>query len=161
MRPYPILLILAMVACTAKPVSTLPGPVAPRASESGGTPPTTFVRTTAEARAIRSFEVREGLARATAMRTLVDALSQHFVVDVVDQRAGFVMTTWQANVMRDGVPDLRYRTRFTARFRDEWRTLQVQSEARWSRGDEADIGYDAAQLDTLANELRAKLGRKP
>jgi hypothetical protein len=162
MRAYPILLVLAAVACTAKPVSTLPRqPEAPQAVETGGTRPATFVQTTAEARAIRSFEVREGLARAVAMRTLVDALSQHFVVDVVDPRAGFAMTTWQANVMRDGVPDLRYRTRFTARFLDEWRTLRVQSEARWSRGDEADIGYDAAQLDSITNELRVKLGKRP
>lgn len=150
-------------ACSAKPVSTLPrtSTTASRTVETSGTAPVSFVRTTAEARGMRSIDVRDGLPRAQAMRVLTDALSRRFVVDVVDARAGFAMTTWQANVMRDGVPDLRYRTRFTTRFTDEWRTLSVQSEARWSRGDEADIGYDAAELDSVTTDLRAKLGKRP
>jgi hypothetical protein len=95
------------------------------------------------------------------MRVLVDALSQRYVVDVVDPRAGFAMTTWQAAI-RDGVPDLRYRTRITARYiGDDWKSLQVHSEARWARGQEADIGYDSAQLDSVAADLRGKIGRKP
>ena len=109
---------------------------------------------------MRSVEVREGLTHQQAMRMLSDALSQRYVVDVVDQRAGFVMTTWQASLSRDGVPDLRYRTRFTARFVDDWHSLQLHSEARLARGEEADIGYDSAQLDSLAAELRIKLGKK-
>jgi hypothetical protein len=36
----------------------------------------------------------------------------------------------------------------------------VHSEARWARGDEADVGYDSAQLDSLAADLRVKLGKK-
>lgn len=109
---------------------------------------------------MRNVDVRDGLTHQQAMRTLVDALSQRYTVDVVDPRAGFVMTTWQANVSRDGVPDLRYRTRFVARFVDDWHALQVHSEARWARGDEADVGYDSAQLDSLAADLRIKLGKK-
>ena len=109
---------------------------------------------------MRNVEVRDGLTHQQAMRTLVDALSQRYVVDVVDPRAGFAMTTWQASLSRDGVPDLRYRTRFVARFVDDWRALQVHSEARWARGDEADVGYDSAQLDSLATDLRGKLGKK-
>ena len=70
------------------------------------------------------------------------------------------MTTWQASLSREGVPDLRYRTRFIARFVDDWRSLQLRSEARWARGDEADVGYDSAQLDSLATDLRGKLGKK-
>jgi hypothetical protein len=94
------------------------------------------------------------------MRALTDALGQRFTVDVVDPRAGFVMTAWQAAI-RDGVPDLRYRTRVTARFLgDDWRLLQLRDEAHWARGDEWDIGYDAAQLDSVAIDLRAKLGKK-
>ena len=123
--------------------------------------PASFVRTTAEASATRSIEVRDGLTHQQGMRTLVDALSLRQVVDVVDPRAGFAMTTWQASLMNGGVPDLRYRTRFVARFVDEWRSLQVRSEARWARGEEADIGYDSAQLDSLAADLRTKLGKKP
>ena len=109
---------------------------------------------------MRNVEVREGLTHQQAMRTLADALAQRYVVDVVDPRAGFIMTTWQASVSRDGVPDLRYRTRFIARFVDDWRALQLRSEARWARGDEADVGYDSALLDSLATDLRVKLGKK-
>jgi hypothetical protein len=161
MRFSPLLLACALTACTApgsqRPSSGGTSSTAPAPSPGA---PSSFVRTTAEVPAMRSVEVREGLTHQQAMRMLSDALSQRYVVDVVDQRAGFVMTTWQASVSRDGVPDLRYRTRFTARFVDDWRSLQLRSEARWARGDEADIGYDSAQLDSLAAELRIKLGKK-
>jgi hypothetical protein len=100
------------------------------------------------------------MSRQTAMRSLTDALGQRYVVDVVDPRAGFAMTTWQASLVRDGVPDPRYRTRFVARFVDEWHSLQVRSEARFMRGEEPDVGYDSAQLDSVTNDLRTKLGKK-
>jgi hypothetical protein len=161
MRFPPLLLACALTACVTPgsqhPTTgstTSPVPVPSSAA------PASFVRTTAEVPAMRNVEVREGLTHQQAMRTLVDALSQRYVVDVVDPRAGFVMTTWQASATRDGVPDLRYRTRFVARFVDDWRALQVHSEARWARGDEADIGYDSVQLDSLAADLRVKLGKK-
>ena len=95
------------------------------------------------------------------MRSLNEVLSQRYVVDVVDPRAGFAMTTWQASLIREGVPDPRYRTRFVARFVNEWRSLQLRSEARFMHSDQPDVGYDSAQLDSLANDLRTKLGRKP
>jgi hypothetical protein len=161
MRLPSLLLACALTACvtsgsqhpsTGSSTSPAPAP--------GSAAPASFVRTTADTPAIRNIEVREGLTRQQAMRTLTDALSQRYVVDVVDPRAGFVMTTWQASLSRDGVPDLRYRTRFTARFVDDWHSLQLHSEARWARGDEADIGYDSAQLDSLAADLRLKLGKK-
>lgn len=161
MRLPPLLLASALIACatSAKPVpSERPAPVATSGS---GLAPASFVRTTADAPAMRSIEIRDGLSRQTAMRTLTDALSQRYVVDVVDPRAGFVMTTWQASLIREGVPDPRYRTRFVARFVDEWHALQLRSEARFTRGEEPDVGYDSAQLDSLTNDLRAKLGKKP
>ena len=107
------------------------------------------------------IEVREGLARPQALRLVTDALGERFVVEVTDPRAGFVMTAWQAGMVRDGVPDLRYRTRLIARFLGEdWGSLQLRDEANWARGDEWDIGYDSAQLDTVATLLRERLGRK-
>ena len=107
------------------------------------------------------IEVREGLQRAQALKIASDALQERYVVEVTDPRAGFLMTAWQAGVMRDGVPDLRYRTRLIARFvGDDWRMLQLRSEANWARGEEWDIGYDVAQLDTVASELRARF-KKP
>ena len=92
---------------------------------------------------------------------LTDALGQRFTLDVVDPRAGFAMTAWQATVLRDGVPDLRYRTKLTARFLgDDWRHVQLRDEANWQRGEEWDVGYDVAQLDSVAADLRARLGKR-
>jgi hypothetical protein len=161
MRLTPLLLASALVACASSAKTTPPERAAPVATPGSGLAPASFVRTTADAPAMRSIDVRDGLSRQTAMRTLTDALSQHYVLDVVDPRAGFAMTTWQASLIREGVPDPRYRTRFVARFVDDWHALQLRSEARFTRSGDPDVGYDSAQLDSLANDLRAKLGKKP
>jgi hypothetical protein len=125
-------------------------------------PPPSFVQTTAELRATRLVEVREGLPRADAMRLVADALGHRYIVEVADPNAGFTMTAWRASMSTGGVPNLRYRTRLTARFLgDDWRRLQLRGEANWARGDEWDIGYDAAQLDTASRELRDRLGPRP
>jgi len=153
-RPF-LALALALSACRSLPF-------VPRHESEDAKPPASFVRSTADVRATRMIEVREGLARPQALRILTDALSERFVVEVTDPRAGFVMTAWQSGVVRDGVPDLRYRTRLIARFMGEnWNALQLRDEANWARGDEWDIGYDAAQLDTAATLLRQRLGKQP
>lgn len=127
----------------------------------GSSAPGTFVQSIAESRATRTIDVRDGMTRTQALRAVSDALAQRFTVEVTDSRTGFVMTSWQASVMRDGAPDLRYRTRVTARFvGDDWRRLQVRSEANWARGDEWDVGHDSAQLDSVSADLRARLGRR-
>jgi len=124
--------------------------------------PKSFMRETTTPGPVKVFApMATALPRQTAMRSLTDVLSQRYVVDVVDPRAGFAMTTWQASLVRDGVPDPRYRTRFVARFVDEWKALQLRSEARFTRGQEPDVGYDSAQLDSLASDVRTKLGKKP
>jgi hypothetical protein len=131
------------------------------ATNSGPAAPASFVRSTAEAQVTRVVDVREGLTHAQAFKIVTDALGQRFTVDVMDAHAGFAMTAWQATLVRDGVPDPRYRTRLTARFQgDDWRRLQLRSEANWARGDEWDMGYDAPMLDSVATDLRVKLGRK-
>lgn len=162
MRPTTLLLACALGACASASKPEV-APVSQRstATPGSGLAPASFVRTTADAPATRSIDVRDGLSRQMAMRSLNEVLSQRYVVDVVDPRAGFAMTTWQASLIREGVPDPRYRTRFVARFVDEWHSLQLRSEARFMRGEQPDVGYDSAQIDSLANELRAKLGRKP
>ena len=152
MRRLSLLLLLPLAAC------------APfvRRGRAEGAPPPSFVKSTAELRATRMIEVREGLARPDAMKQLTDALGQRYVVEVTDPVVGYTMTAWRASMSRDGVPDLRYRTRLVARFLgDDWRRLQVRSEANWARGDEWDIGYDVAQLDTASRALRERLGPKP
>ena len=123
--------------------------------------PASFVRSTAESQVTRMIDVREGLTHTQAMRLLTDELGQRYTVEVVDSRAGFAMTAWQASLQRDGVPDLRYRTRVSGKFLgDDWRRLQLRDEANWQRGEEWDVGYDAAQLDSVTNDIRAKLGKK-
>ena len=149
-----LLLLLSLTACRSLPF-------VPHREADDAKPPASFVRSTADVRATRMIEVREGLARPQALRIVTDALSEKFVVEVTDPRAGFVMTAWQSSLMRDGVPDLRYRTRLIARFMGEnWNTLQLRDEANWARGDEWDIGYDAAQLDTVSTLLRQRLGKQ-
>ena len=147
MRLYPALLAFALTAACAS---------------AGGSPPASFVSSTADARVTRMIDVREGIAKPVAMRLVTETLGERYTVEVTDPRAGFVMTAWEASLMRGGVPDLRYRTRIIARFvGDDWRQLQVRNEANWARGDEWDIGVDEPQLDSIATELRAKLGKKP
>lgn len=146
MRPFPLLLALVLAGCAT----------------AGGTPPVTFVQSTSESRNTVVIDVREGFSHASAMRTLVDALGANYIVEITDPRAGFAMTSWAASTARDGVPELRYRTRFVAQFMGEdWRKLQLRHEANWARGQEWDVGFDAAQLDSMAAGLRLKLGRRP
>lgn len=155
MRFRSLFLLLGLTACRSLPF-------APHKESEDAKPPASFVRSTADVRATRMIEVRDGLARPQALRILTDALSERFTVEITDPRAGFVMTAWQSGVVRDGVPDLRYRTRLMARFMGEnWNALQLRDEANWARGDEWDIGYDAAQLDTVATLLRQRLGKQP
>jgi hypothetical protein len=150
-RPYFLFLLPPLFACA--PLF--------RRGAAEEKPPSSFVHSTAELRATRMIEVRDGLTRPDAMKLVADALGQRYVVDVMDLAAGYTMTAWRASTSREGVPDLRYRTRLTARFLGDWRRLQVRSEANWARGDEWDIGYDVAQLDSATRLMRDRLSPKP
>ncbi|MEP6730591.1 MAG: hypothetical protein ABJE10_08130 [bacterium] len=166
MRFTALLLTVGVAACGGKgQATTVPTPAATIAaaavSTANETAPSTFIRSTADSKVTRSIDVRDGLTHAQAMRALTEGLAERYTVDVQDARAGFAMTAWQASLVRDGVPDLRYRTRVTARFADDWKKLQLRHEANWARGDEWDVGYDSAQLDSVSIDLRAKLGKKP
>lgn len=132
-------------------------PIAPAAS-----PPATFVATTSDTRTTRVIDVRDGLSKTAAFRAVSDFLSQKYAIDVSDAHAGFLMTPWQAPLIRDGVPDLRYRTRVITRFiGDDWKQLSVRVEANWQKGDEWDVGYDSEMLEDVVVELRARVGKKP
>ena len=126
-----------------------------------GGPPETFLRTTADTRTTRLIDVREGMTKAVLWRVLGEALQGH-AVDVRDQQAGFMMTSWETNVVRNGVPDLRYRTRVTTRFvGEEWKQVQLRVEANWRSegGEEWDVGTDISLLERMAAELRVRLGK--
>jgi hypothetical protein len=122
--------------------------------------PASFVRTTADAPATRLIPVREGQTRQQLWRLLVETLDEVGAVDVRDNTAGFVMTTWESP-LRDGVPDLRYRTRVVGRYVGDWRQLQVRVESQWrDKGDEWQLGYDLATLERVTAILRERVGSR-
>ena len=124
-------------------------------------PPPTFVMTTSDTRATRVIDLRDGLTKPAAFKAASDMLTARFSIDVSDQRAGFLMTPWQANLIREGAPDLRYRMRVIVRFLgDDWKQVSVRTEANWQRGDEWDVGYDTKVLDEVSADLRTRIGRR-
>jgi len=125
-------------------------------------PPSSYVRSTSDARSRHVLEVRDGLTKPVAFKAIADYLSETFTVDVSDSNAGFLMTPWQTSLLRDGVPDLRYRTRVVIRFLgDEWKQVSVKSEANWQRGEEWEVGFDSKVLDTVTAQVRSRVGKKP
>jgi hypothetical protein len=125
-------------------------------------PPPTFVKTTSETRTTRVVDVREGMTKQQLFRTVSDWLSQKYSIDVSDPRAGFLMTPWQASYLRDGLPDLHYRTRVVIRFYGDttWKQVSARAEANWQVGDEWDIGYDQQLLEDIVVELRTRIGKR-
>jgi len=141
------------------PIQTGPEPAGQPASG----PPQTFIRSTSDAKSARLIDIREGMKKDVLFKTVSDLLDVKYSIDVSDPNAGFLMTTWQTGMVRDGVPDLRYRTRIIVRFLGEnWSQVAVRAEANWQRGDgdEWDVGYDVGQLEAVAAELRTGVGKK-
>lgn len=123
--------------------------------------PTSFVASTSDAKTTRIIVVRDGLTKSALFRMAGDYLAQRFTIDVSDPNAGYLMTPWQATLSRDGAPELRYRTRVILRFLgDDWKQLAVRAEANWLHGEEWQVGYDAALLDSASAQLTQKLGRR-
>jgi hypothetical protein len=153
-RFFAVSLAIALGACGGV---HLRSPIAPASG-----PPDSFMPTTSDVRATRIIDVRDGVTKTAAFRAATDLLTQRYSVDVSDQHAGFLMTPWQASLVRDGVPDLRYRTRVIVRFLgDDWKQVSVRSEANWQRGDAWDVGYDSKMLDDVAADLRTRIGKRP
>jgi hypothetical protein len=139
--------------------TTAPAP-APAPLTTGG-PPSTFSRTTADLKVSRLIEVREGMSKTALFRAATEVLSSKYSVDVSDQKAGFLMTPWQASFSRAGMPDLRYRTRVVIRFvGEDWKQVLVRAEANWQRDDEWDVGVDNSLLEEVASEVRTRIGKK-
>lgn len=136
----------------------LQSPIAPAPA-----PPPSFVSTTSDVRSTRVIDVRDGVAKTVAFKAATDLLTQRSSIDVSDQHAGFLMTPWQTGVMRNGAPDLHYRTRIIIRFLgDDWKQASVRSEANWQKaGDEWDIGYDTKALEDVATDLKSRIGKVP
>lgn len=123
--------------------------------------PTTFVASTSDAKTTRIINIRDGLTKPAMFRIAGEFLAQRYTIDVSDPNAGYLMTPWQATLSRDGVPELRYRTRIVIRFLgDDWKQLAVRAEANWLRGDEWQVGYDQALLDSVTVHLTQKLAKR-
>lgn len=137
-----------------------PDPAPPLFTSHDGAP-TSFVPSTSDAKTTRIVVVRDGLTKQVLFRTATDYLAQKYTVDVSDANAGFLMTPWQATLAREGVPELRYRTRIVLRFLgDDWKQLAVRAEANWLRGEEWQYGYDSALLDSVSTQLTARFGKR-
>ncbi len=150
--------MLGLVFGGCTPMNIARATVRPSASPR---PPASFVQSTADSKTTRTIPIRDGMSKTALFRTATDALSQDHTIDVSDPKAGFLMTTWESGV-RDGVPDLHYRTRVVLRFLgDDWKEAQVKAEANWQRdNDEWDIGYDSFLLGGVTELLRAKVGKR-
>lgn len=138
-----------------------PAPAPPLFTSHDGAP-TSFVPSTSDAKTTRIVVIRDGLTKQALFRMATDFLSQKYTVEVSDPNAGFLMTPWEARLARDGVPELRYRTRIVLRFLGDstWKQLSVRAEANWLRGEEWQWGYDAALLDSLSAQLTSRLGKR-
>jgi hypothetical protein len=149
-----MVLMALMSACTR-----LRSPIAPVVG-----PPPTFIASTSDVRGTRLIDLRDGTTKAAAFKAATDILAKRYSVDVSDEHAGFLMTPWQASFIRDGAPDLRYRTRVMIRFLgDEWKQVSVRAQANWQRvgaNDEWDVGYDTQVLDDVSNELMVRIGKR-
>jgi hypothetical protein len=158
-----VALVLPLFAAASNGCASVRAAARPAAgTEAQGGAPAGFVRSTSDARSTRLIELRDGLTKPLAWRTALEVLGAEHQIDVRDETAGFVMTPWEASVVRDGVPDVRYRTRVTLRFLgDEWKQLQVRAEANWrSRADEWDVGFDEALLGKVTTDLQSRLGKR-
>jgi hypothetical protein len=123
--------------------------------------PTSFVASTSDAKTTRIVIVRDGLTKPAMFRIASEYLAQRYTIDVSDPSAGYLMTPWQATLSRDGVPELRYRTRIILRFLgDDWKQLAVRAEANWLRGEEWQVGFDQALLDSVTTHLTQRLARR-
>jgi hypothetical protein len=138
-----------------------PQPAPPLFTSHDGAP-TSFVPSTSDAKTTRIVMIRDGLTKQALFRMATDYLAQKYTVEVSDPNAGFLMTPWEARLARDGVPELRYRTRIVLRFLGDstWKQLSVRAEANWLRGDEWQWGYDAALLDSLSAQLTSRVGKR-
>ena len=144
---------------TAPAAKAEPEPTQPLFTSRDGAP-TSFVASTSDAKTTRVVALRDGLTKQAAFRMATEYLEQRYTVDVSDPNAGFLMTPWQATLARDGVPELRYRTRIILRFLgDDWKQLAVRADANWLHGEEWTVGYDSALLDTVSASLTARLGK--
>jgi hypothetical protein len=149
---------LVLGACTRAHPREAPTPVVRPLTSN---PPSSFQETTSDARIGRVIDVRDGLGKPAVFKAASEVLDDVSSVDVSDQHARFLMSPWQATVVRNGLPDVRYRTRIVIRFLGEnWNQVSVRAEANWQNGDAWDVGVDNKLLSRVSDELRERIGKR-
>jgi len=131
--------------------------------------PETFRRTYDEPGVWKSIEVMEGISKDELWKTVVDAISHKFDLEVIEKDSGYIRTSWKftyiepefAGRTSERVSD-RYRSRVILKFTGEnWNILQVKCESHWlARGNISwIIGYDTALLEDVYGDLQGRIGR--
>jgi hypothetical protein len=125
----------------------------------GPTPPASFVKSSDDHLRTRTIDVRDGLSPEQAWKIVSDALAARFKLNVNDRANGLLQSLWQSPVVNDGIPDVSYRTRFTVKFIDNWKRVEVKNEAIWQPAGASNGGFDRDMLIDLTADLRARIGK--
>jgi hypothetical protein len=125
--------------------------------------PSTFVRTHDEPGIWKSIEIKDGLAKDDVWRTVVDALSQKYDLEVIEKESGYLRTSWKYTYVQPGQNSVsdRYRSRIVAKFMgDKWDVVQVKCESEWLEPNSGWImGYDSRLLEDVFGDLQGRVGR--
>ena len=123
-------------------------------------PPETFLKTYDEPGVWKSIEVREGLTKEDAWKTVVDAIAQKFDLEVLDKESGYLRTSWKFSYIIQGKVSDKYRSRIIIKFQSgEAKLIQVKSEANWLETDGWILGYDTRLLEDVYGDLHGRIGR--
>lgn len=128
--------------------------------------PDTFIRTYDEPGVWKSIEVKEGMSKDELWRTVVDAISQKFDLEVIEKESGYLRTSWKFTYIesdfRGGRASDRYRSRIILKFTGEnWKILRVKCESHWLDSGRSSwiVGYDTLLLEDVFGDLQGRLGR--
>lgn len=122
-------------------------------------PPTTFIKTFDTSSNWRSIEVREELERAQIWTIMVDTLSQTYDLEVINDSAGYIRTSWKYTYIKNGNVISNYRSRIVVKAVDNWAQVQVKCESNWLSEEGWEVGYDSRLLEDAYGDLQGKIGR--
>jgi len=128
-------------------------------------PPATFVKTFDEPGMWKSIETKDGVEKAVLWRTIVDALTQQFDLEILDKDSGYIRTSWKYTYIQQGLVSQNYRSRIVLKFvGDDWKVVQVKCESNWLesssfRGSGWVLGYDSKLLEDVYGDLQGRVGR--
>ncbi len=128
--------------------------------------PESFIRTYDEPGIWRSFEVRKNLTKENLWRTIVDAISVNYDLEVIEKESGYLRTSWKFTYVEEdwwggGITD-RYRSRIVLKFVEEdWKILRVKCESHWMDPNKKSwvMGYDKLLLEDVFGDLQGRIGR--